>query len=79
MRQLTDEGFEYLRTRIRDRVHGVAHAVNESLLIKCLTTQQLDKVIRNRLLIRGIRHVFLHILEHLHDLVVRSAVLRAFQ
>ena len=79
MRQLTDEGFEYLRTRIRNRVHGVAHAVNESLLVKCLTTQQLDKVIRNRLLICGVGDVSFHVLEHLHDLVVRSAVLRAFQ
>ena len=75
MRQLADKGLEYLGTRIGDGVHRMAHAVNQSLLVKRLAPQQTRQIISYRILVCRVCNAALQILEHLHNLIIRAAVL----
>ena len=79
VRQLADEPLEHLRARVGNRVDRVTYAVDESLAVEGLAPQQLFQVLRDLALVGRVADLALHVLEHLHDLVVRAAVLRALE
>ena len=79
VRQLADKGLEHLRTRIGNRVYCVAKAIDQSLVVKRLTAQQLSQIIRNCFCVGRIGHVLFQVFKHLHNLVIGTAVLRPLE
>ena len=74
-RKLLHIASEYTLSRIRKRIHGMSHSIDETLVVKYLTIHHFSKVCSHLILVIPVLHMRTDVLHHLHHLDVGTAVL----
>ena len=77
MRKLFHKLLEDICTRVRDRIYGMPHSVDQSLPVKRFLVKKSFKISADLIVIFPVSQVLLHILEHLGYFDIRTAVLRS--
>ena len=70
---------EHIGARVAERIDRVPHAVDEPRFVECLPVQQRAQVALDGGFVRPVGQRLLHVVEHLHHLDVRAAVLGPLQ
>ena len=72
-------GFQNLRTGVAHRVDGVTHAVDQAAAVAALLADDLAQELADLVVVGRILDIFQNVIQLVHDLQVRAAVLGAFQ
>ena len=79
LRKLFHKPFEYIRSRIGDRINGMSHTVDQSFPVERFFIKKRFQICPDLIFVFPVCQNRLHILEHLSHFDVRAAVLRSFQ
>ena len=66
-------------SRIGNRINCMSHTIDQATSVKCFFMKKVFQICTNFLFIFPVTDFFLHILEHLNNLDIRTAMFRAFQ
>ena len=72
-------GLQNLRTGVAHRVDGVAHAVDQAAAVAALLAEDLAQELADLVVVGRILDIFQNVIQLVHDLQVRAAVLGALQ
>ena len=72
-------GFQNLRTGVAHRVDSVAHAVDQAAAVAALLAEDLAQELADLVVVGRVLDIFQNVIQLVHDLQVRAAVLGAFQ